>query len=124
MWNRGINSDAVLRANRAAGGGPLLGGVGPTTAGVNLNSSLLRGGRGGSSIDRGRGRNLRGSSFHYPPHRTNYDEYSDLMPSFVRSSRPFERTQVSHSFLAIVSKGQYSPESLLKLSLQDWSIKY
>ncbi|XP_018902455.2 GIGYF family protein Gyf isoform X1 [Bemisia tabaci] len=93
MWNRGINSDAVLRANRAAGGGPLLGGVGPTTAGVNLNSSLLRGGRGGSSIDRGRGRNLRGSSFHYPPHRTNYDEYSDLMPSFVRSSRPFERTQ-------------------------------
>ncbi|PSN45439.1 GIGYF family protein [Blattella germanica] len=62
MWNRGINSDAVLR----------LSGKAPTS-----NAGVLRGGRGGS-IDRGRGRGRGG--FHYS-RGLSYEEQGDGVDS-------------------------------------------
>ncbi|KAJ9576784.1 hypothetical protein L9F63_025324, partial [Diploptera punctata] len=85
MWNRGINSDAVLRLS------------GKTTTGI---SGILRGGRGGS-IDRGRGRGR--GSFHYS-RGLSYEEPSDnslrdrgegpvSSSNFQRNIRTFDRSQ-------------------------------
>ena len=87
MWNRGINSDAVLRL------------TGKTPAGI---SGILRGGRGGS-IDRGRGRGR--GSFHYT-RGLSYEEPGDAglrdrgegslsSANFQRNIRTFDRSQVN-----------------------------
>lgn len=83
QWNRGINSDAVLRL---AGKAPL----GPPSG--------MRGR--GISVDRGRGRGRASSGgFHY--RGLSYDEQSDggkeIGPperGFSRGSRSFDRSQV------------------------------
>lgn len=81
-WNRGINSDAVLRL---AGKAPL-----------GLPGGLR--GRGGS-VDRGRGRTRGSGGFHYT-RGLSYDETSEgvkdgaLERGFSRGGRGYDRSQV------------------------------
>lgn len=87
MWNRGINSDAVLRLAGKGGQGP-----GGSSVG---GSGGLRGGLGGrgGSVDRGRGR---GRGFHYN-RGLSYDESdgnSGPPSSYSRSIRSFDRERM------------------------------
>lgn len=87
MWNRGINSDAVLRLTANKPGGP---GSGPGAPGGGMRGVL--GGRGGS-VDRGRGR-ARGT-YHYSRGLSYEDsEGFSSTGSYSRNIRSFDRTQV------------------------------
>lgn len=86
MWNRGINSDAVLRLNPK-----------PASVSIPVGRGGAAVGRGGS-VDRGRGR-ARGQGYHYA-RGLSYEEPGDGgldgKPGYVRSiGRPFDRAQVS-----------------------------
>jgi len=89
-WNRGINSDLALRG---VGKGP------PPPVTVNVRGGSGRGTCGpGGLADRGRGRGRGGFSGY--TRGISYEETPDLAnsmssSSFSRSTRPFDRTQVS-----------------------------
>lgn len=105
MWQRGVNSDVVLKL-QGRGTGPSIGsGVGG--AGTSATGSVsLRGGRGGGSVDRGRGRGRglgpavgsynRGIS--YEDEGGEHGRREGGPAGFGRGSRPFERSQVIENF--------------------------
>ncbi len=100
MWQRGVNSDVVLKL-QGRGTGPSIGsgvgGVGTSATG----SVSLRGGRGGGSVDRGRGRGrgLGPAVGSYNRGISYEDEGGEhrregAPAGFGRGGRPFERSQV------------------------------
>lgn len=104
MWQRGVNSDVVLKQmGRSAG--PSVGGAGPS-----VGAGVARG-RGGGSMDRGRGRARgigsaagaynRGTS--YEDEGGEHGRREGPPTGFGRGTRPFERSQVGpvHSIVFI-----------------------
>lgn len=99
MWQRGVNSDVVLKQmGRTAG--PSVGGSGPI---VGVGASR---GRGGGSMDRGRGRARGiGSAVGAYNRGTSYEDEGgehgrnrEGPPAgYGRGARPFERSQVGRS---------------------------
>ena len=95
MWQRGVNSDVVLKLmGRSTGGGAAVGGApSATTASRGRGGSMDRG--------RGRGRGL-GSAVGAYNRATSYEDDAgehgrrEGPPTgYGRGARPFERTQVT-----------------------------
>ena len=99
MWQRGVNSDVVLKQmGRSAG--PPVGGSGPSMVGAGASR-----GRGGGSMDRGRGRARGVGSAAGYNRGTSYEDGGDPGDHGTRregpptgygrgTTRPFERSQV------------------------------
>ena len=99
MWQRGVNSDVVLKL-MGRSTGPSVGGGGPTGTPPSR-------GRGGGSMDRGRGRG-RGLSSGTYNRGTSYEDDAaehgrrDGPPTgYGRGARPFERAPVIYTIKPI-----------------------
>lgn len=103
MWQRGVNSDVVLK-QMGRSSGPSVGGNGPP---VGAGASR---GRGGGSMDRGRGRARGvGSAVGAYNRGTSYEDdgvehagrREGPPTGYGRGARPFERSQVGPTFQSI-----------------------